>query len=137
MGRPERVFFWLEDPARAMEWMTSVTKTEIVHQAPNTVGTTFREYIEEKGRGTQMRGVVTDFVKNERIAFHLEGDFGTVEVDFTLEGKEEVTQLTRNAEIRFKGVSRVMSFFFGFYIKKKIIRQARSEFAKLKELCEY
>ncbi len=39
------------------------------------VGTTFREYIEENGRGTEMHGVVTNFVSNKRIALHIEGDF--------------------------------------------------------------
>jgi uncharacterized protein YndB with AHSA1/START domain len=133
---PEKVFYWLEDPCRVMEWMTSVTKTEIMKETPNMVGTTFREYIEENGRGTEMRGVVTDFVSNKRLAFHLEGDFNTAEVDFTLEEKEGMTQLTQNAEVHFKGILRVLSIFFGSFFKKKIMSQAQSEFARLKELCE-
>ena len=52
----DRVFGWLEDPNRAMEWMTSVTKGEIIEETSDIVGTTFREYIEENGRGTEMRG---------------------------------------------------------------------------------
>ena len=81
---PEKVFYWLEDPSRAMKWMTSVTRTEIIKDTPNKVGTTFREYIEENGRGTEMHGVVTDFVPNKQLGFHLEGDFNFVEVGFIL-----------------------------------------------------
>jgi len=70
----ERVFYWLGDPSRAMEWMTSVTKYEIINKTPDWVGTTFSEYIEENGRGTEMRGVVTEFEENKQIGMFLEGD---------------------------------------------------------------
>jgi len=133
---PEKIFYWLEDPSRAMEWMTSVSRTEIIKQASCMVGTTFREFVEENGRGTEMRGVVTDFVPPKHLAFHLEGDFNAVEVSYTLEPKGELTRLSQNAEIRFKGLLRVFSILFGPLFRKKIINQARSEFAKLKELCE-
>jgi uncharacterized protein YndB with AHSA1/START domain len=132
----EKVFYWLEDPGRAMEWMTSVTKTEIIKATPNMIGTTFREYIEENGRGTEMQGVVTDFVSNKRLAFHLEGDFNLAEVSFILEEEGEITQLTQNVEVHFKGMLRILSIFLGPFFKKKIISQAQREFAKLKELCE-
>ena len=133
---PEKIFYWLEDPSRAMEWMTSVSKTEIIKETPNMVGTTFRELLEENGRGTEMRGVVTDFVSNKRLAFHLEGEFNSVEVNYTLQEKGEITQLSQNAEIQFKGLLRVLSVLFSPIFKKKIKNQARREFAKLKELCE-
>ena len=31
---PEKVFYWLGNPERAMVWMTSVTKTELLHETP-------------------------------------------------------------------------------------------------------
>ena len=34
-----------------------------------------------------MRGVVTDFVLNKRMAFQLEGDYNRVDIDFN--GKED------------------------------------------------
>jgi uncharacterized protein YndB with AHSA1/START domain len=133
---PEKVFYWLEDPTRAMEWMTSVSKTEILKQVPGMAGTTFREFVEEGGRGTEMHGVVTEFVPGKRLAFHLEGDFNTVNVSYTLVEKGKLTQLSQIAEIRFKGPVRIFSMFFGPLFKRKIMKQARSEFATLKALCE-
>ncbi|MFC1481688.1 SRPBCC family protein [Candidatus Neomarinimicrobiota bacterium] len=133
---PEDVFYWLEDPGRAKEWMTSVSETEIIKETPKMVGTTFREIIEENGRKTEMRGVVTEFVSNKRLAFYLEGDFNSTDVCFILEGRDEMTKLTQNAEVHFRGVTRVFSLFLGPFFKKKIMNQARSEFARLKELCE-
>ncbi len=88
---PENVFYWLENPDRAMEWMTSVTKTEIIKETSNMIYTTFREYIEENGRGTEMHGIVTDFVSNKRLAFFLEGKYNSAEINFTLEEKEGFT----------------------------------------------
>ena len=67
--------------------MTSVSRTEIIEKTPDWIGTTFRETVEENGRGTELRGVVTDFVPDERMAFHLEGAFNTVDVVWTLKEK--------------------------------------------------
>jgi carbon monoxide dehydrogenase subunit G len=132
----DKVFYWLRDPSRAMEWMASVSRTELIDRTPNWIGTTFLETVEEDGRGTEMRGVVTDFVVNERMAFHLEGAFDTVDVVWTLQEKEQGTVVSQVAEVRFKGLMRVMSVLFGPAFKKKIMAQAQKEFATLKELCE-
>ena len=132
----EVVFGWLENPNRAMEWMTSVAKAEIIEETPDLVGTTFREYIEENGKGTEMRGVITACDKNARLAFHLEGDFNTVDVAFTLVGSGNTVRLTQTADIRFKGLVKVMSIVFAPAFGKKILKQSREEFARLKELCE-
>jgi uncharacterized protein YndB with AHSA1/START domain len=133
---PEKVFYWLEKPERARRWMTSVTKDKIVNETPNKVGTTFREYIEEDGRGIEMQGVITEFVSNKRFAVHLESKINSVDVCFDLEEKGSMTQLTQNVILRFKGMMKVLSVFLRSSIKKKIKNQAESELAQLKELCE-
>jgi uncharacterized protein YndB with AHSA1/START domain len=84
---PEIVFSWLVDPRRAIQWMTSVSKTEIIEETSDKIGTTFREIVEENGYETELRGIVTDFVLNKRITFHLEGDFNVVDVSYSLEEK--------------------------------------------------
>ena len=129
---PEKIFSWLEDPTRAMEWMTSVSKIEIIKYVPGMAGTTFREFVEENGRGTEMHGVVTDFAPNKRLVFHLEGDYNTVDVSYTLEENGKFTRLSQITEIRFKGQLRIFSIFFGPLFKRKIIKQARNEFDVLK-----
>jgi len=133
---PEEVFYWLGDPRRAMAWMTSVTKTEYITQTPNMIGSRFREYVEEDGQAAELRGVITDFTPNERIAFWLESDYNTAQVVFSLERRGESTLLTQDVDLRFRGVTRLLSIFFGPAFKKKITRQSQSEFARLKELCE-
>ena len=133
---PEKVFYWLEEPDRAMQWMTSVTGGEIVKETPNKVGTTFREYIEEEGRGIEMHGVISEFVSNERFAVRLGSKLNVVNVSFSLEEEGGATQLVQNVELQFKGMLKVLSVFLRASIKRKITSQAQSEFSRLKELCE-
>lgn len=135
-AKPAEVFYWLGDPIRAMEWMSSVSHTEIIEKTPNWIGTTFREAMEEDGRATELRGVVTDFVANERMAFHLEGEFNTVDVVWTLRDTGRTTEVCQAAEVRFKGLARVLSLVLTPVFKKKAAAQGRREFARLKELCE-
>ena len=119
-----------------MTWMTSVAGGEIIEQTPDMIGTTFRERVEENGRGTELRGVIKEWQPDERLAFHLEGEFNDADVLFTLEEVSGTTRVTQTAEVRFKGIVRIMSLFFGRSFKRNIRRQAESEFATLKALCE-
>ena len=133
---PGNVFSWLGTPERAMVWQSNISGTEILHETPNMIGTTFRETIEENGRGVEMRGVVTDYRENQLLAMHLDGKFNVVDVEWHLEEIGERTRLTLNSNIRFKSFIRVLSILMRPIFKKKIVAQLQGEFAKLKELCE-
>jgi uncharacterized protein YndB with AHSA1/START domain len=133
---PEKVFHWLNNPERAMAWMSSVSKTKLLHETPDMIGTTFREIVEENGQWTELQGVVTDYKPNQLIAFHLSGKFNVVDVEYHLEEIENRTRLTQNANIRFKSFMRVLSILIGPMFKNKIMEQLQKEFAELKELCE-
>jgi uncharacterized protein YndB with AHSA1/START domain len=132
----ERVFYWLEDPERAMKWMSSVSRSEIVEETPEKVGTRFREYVEENGRGLEMHGMITSWEENSRLGFHLESDVTVTDVEFTLDEERGVTRLTQSADMQFKGPLKIMSVLFGAAIVKRIKRQAHEEFLGLKRLCE-
>lgn len=134
--RPEEVFLWVKDPEKAMVWMTSVSKGEILHQTPDLVGTTFRETVEDEGRGTELHGMIIGYTPDESISFHLSGDYNVVDVEHRVEEIEGGTRLTTDANVRFKGLVWVMSLFMGATFKKKAIEQMQAEFARLKELCE-
>jgi uncharacterized protein YndB with AHSA1/START domain len=133
---PEKVFYWLSHPSRAMEWMTSVYKTEILHETPDMVGTTFREIIGDTGGSTEMRGVITGYVPNQKMAFHLEGDFNTIDVEYRLEQMGDITRLTQEADVQLQPIFQLFSFIIWPMFKKQISAQSKQEFAKLKELCE-
>jgi uncharacterized protein YndB with AHSA1/START domain len=133
---PEEVFYWLKDPEKAREWMTSVSETEMLSGAPNTVGSTFREVIKDQNGQTEMQGVVTGYRENELISFHLSGQYNTVDVEFLLEKIGERTRVTQNAEVCFRSFMKILSIFLSPAFKKQITAQSQAEFARLKELCE-
>ena len=132
----EQVWYWLGTPERAMVWQTNVSKTEILQETPNMIGTTFRETIEENGRGVEMHGVVTDYRDNQSLAMHLSGKYNVVDVEWRLEEIEEHTRLTVNARVRFKSFIKILSILMRPVFKKKIVAQLQEELARLKELCE-
>jgi len=134
---PEKVWYWLGTPERAMVWQTSVTKTEILQRTPNWIGTTFRETIEENGSGTQMEGVVTDYRENQALAMHLSGKYNVVDVEWRIEEMGEHTRLTIYSNIRFRSFIKILSIIIRPVFKKKITEQLQKEFATLKELCEH
>jgi len=105
---PQKVFYWLSDPNRAMEWQTSVVETEIISLTPEITGTTFREVIEENGRRTEMYGRIAGFKQNEMISFHLIGKFNTVDIQFTLQKSVSSTLLIQTAEIHFKSYLKIL-----------------------------
>ena len=100
------------------------------------IGTTFRETIEENGRGVEMHGVVTDYRDNQSLAMHLSGKYNVVDVEWRLEEIEEHTRLTVNARVRFKSFIKILSIIMRPVFKKKIVAQLQEELARLKELCE-
>ena len=69
---PDKVFYWVEEPERAKQWMTNVVHYEIIKETPNKLGTTFKETIEENGQQLEMLGEITKFIRNTKIAFYLE-----------------------------------------------------------------
>ena len=133
---PEKVWYWLGTPERAMVWQTNVSKTEILQRTPNWIGTTFRETIEENGKGTEMEGVVTDYRENQALAMHLSGKYNVVDVEWHIEERGEYARLTVYSNIRFKSFIKILSILIRPVFKKKIIEQLQVEFVKLKELCE-
>ena len=72
---PEEVWDWIGTPEKAMVWQTNVTKTEILQETPDMIGTTFRETIEENGHGVEMHGVVMGYRERGAVEklYHLSG----------------------------------------------------------------
>jgi len=135
-AEPSAVFAWIEDPQRAMQWQTSVVSGEIIKQTPGLVGTTFRETVEENGQSTELFGEITRFIPNQLIAFHLEGKFNVVDVSFRVEATASGSRVIQQADLRFKGVIRLISLFFRRSFRRKLAAQLQQEFARLKVLCE-
>ena len=133
---PAVVFSWVENPQKAMQWMTSVARGEILHETPERIGTTFREVVEENGSGVEIQGIITGYEPEHSISFHLESRVNVVVVKYHVEAVQNGSRLTQTANVRWKFPVNVLSLFMGAKIKQGISAQAQKEFGKLKELCE-
>lgn len=133
---PETVFSWLAKPEKAMVWMKSVSKTEMLNETPDMVGTTFREVVEEEGKGIVINGLVTGYDPCKMISFHLSSRIHVLDVEYIIEKRGDFVQLTVKSNILWKFPMNIISIFIGSKMKAGIITQLKEEFEKLKELCE-
>jgi carbon monoxide dehydrogenase subunit G len=133
---PEVVFSWLENPQKAMQWMTSVASEVITHETPERVGTTFREIVQDESGSMEMQGTITGFEANESIAFHLESKVNIVNVEYRVEKAGERTRLEYDANIEWKFPVNIISIFMGRKMRQGIFAQLQDELSKLKKLCE-
>lgn len=133
---PKVVFGWLEDPEKAMQWMTSVSGGEILHETPNRVGTTFREVVEDESDSMELHGTITGFEADKSIAFHLESRVNIVDVDYRVEKTDEGTRLDYDADIKWKFPVNIINIFMGNKMRQSILAQLQDELSELKRLCE-
>ena len=133
---PNVVFGWLENPEKAMTWMTSVSGGEILHETPDRVGTKFREIVKDESGSIEMHGMITDFEENKSIAFHLESKVNIVDVEYHVEKNDEGTRLDYQASVKWKFPVNIISIFMGKKMQQNILAQLQDELNRLKVLCE-
>ena len=133
---PEFVFPWIAEPDKAMQWQKNVKGGEILIDEPEVVGTTFKEQIEEGGESLEMVGVITQYIENQVIGFHLESKIHQVDVSYSLEALDNTSKITIDAIIKWKFPLNLMSILIGNKMKKGIAGQMEAEILELKRICE-
>ncbi len=133
---PEAIFPWIAEPEMAMKWQKNVKEGEIIVSNPEVVGTTFKELIEEDGKSLEMHGIITRFVENKNIGFHIKSKIHEFDVNYSLVETNKSTQVLIEAIIQWKFPMNVVCIFFGKMIKLKITKQLEAELVELKRLCE-
>lgn len=133
---PEVVFPWMAQPEKAMKWQKNVRGGEVLVSKPGMVGTTFKETIEENGRGLEMRGTITEYVENTVIGFHLESRIHAVDVRYSVAEVDRQSRISIVANIRWKFPMSIVSLFAGNKMARTLTRQLESEVLDLKRICE-
>ena len=133
---PEFVFPWIAEPDKAMQWQKNVKGGEVIINRPEVIGTTFKEEIEEGGNSLEMYGVITKFIRNQIIEFHLESKIHKVDVSYSVEELNKTTKIIVDARINWKFPINLLSIFIGNKMKKGIAEQMESEILELKRICE-
>lgn len=136
MKPPDIVFPWIAEPDKAMQWQKNVKEGEIIVSVPGVTGTTFREVIEEDGGSLEMVGVITRFIRDQLIEFHLESRLHKVDVAYAVEGTNDATRITVDAKINWKFPLNLLSIFIGQKMKKGIEDQMETEILELKGILE-
>jgi uncharacterized protein YndB with AHSA1/START domain len=133
---PQSVFTWIEQPEKARLWQTTVAATELLHESPGMVGTTFREVVAVGGRGLEMLGVVTRYEAHKAIAFHLDSRNHSLDVDDRVEPCAHGAQVTMRADVHWKFPMSIVSLFIGTRLRRNLLSEAQTEFTKLKQLAQ-
>ena len=133
---PDLVFPWIADPEKAMKWQKNVKGGEILINKPETIGTTFKEVIEEDGNSLEMQGEITKYIENEIIGFHLKSKIHEVDVSYTVEEINKATRLSIEAIVKWKFPMNIISLFIGKKIEEGLKNQLNSEVLELKRICE-
>jgi uncharacterized protein YndB with AHSA1/START domain len=133
---PSAVFKRLETPEMAKEWMKGIGDSEILHETPERIGTTFRERMESENGGLDMLGTITEFIPERVIAFRLESKIHTVAVRYSVEPQLSGSRLNIYSIIRFKFPMSIPSWFFGNKFMEETLSELTGECATLKRLCE-
>jgi len=133
---PDIVFSWLAEPEKAKVWMKGISKTEIIKNNAERIGTTFKEVMEENGKSIEMMGTITAYEPNRSIAFHLESRIHKLDVTYSTVGRGSLTTLIVASTIHWKFPMSILTAITGNKIKQGIVRQLDSELDELKKLCE-
>ncbi len=133
---PEVVFPWIADPDKAKQWQKKVKGGEILVEASEKIGTTFKETIEEDGNTLEMHGRITEYVEGERIGFHIESRIHAFDVRYSVEQIEKGSNVSTEINIRWKFPMNVISLFIGKKMEASLLEGIESEFLDLKQICE-
>jgi uncharacterized protein YndB with AHSA1/START domain len=108
--KPEVVFTRLESPEMAKEWQKGVGETEILHETPERIGTSFREMMTSAEGKLEMTGEIIEFIPDRAIAFRLESKLHEIRVRYSLEPLSTGTRLDIQSAIRWKFPMNILVF---------------------------
>jgi uncharacterized protein YndB with AHSA1/START domain len=132
---PTAAFAWLDDPERAARWQSNVRGSVIVSETPGRVGTTFRETVEESGRGTEVVGEITEYEPGSLIAFDLRSAYTTARVRYRITPKKSGAHLDVDGVVHFRSVMRLLEPLIGRAFTRRTHRPFDDELQRLRSLC--
>ncbi len=133
---PEIVFPWIADPEKAMQWQKNVKGGMIILEKPGKIGTTFEEVVEENGNSLKMKGIISEYIENEIIGFHLESKIHEFDVRYSVEDVNRNTKFSVEAIIHWKFPMSIISLFMKQKMETGLLEELESEFLDLKRICE-
>lgn len=131
----ETVFYWVVQPEAVLQWLGHLTAYEFTNDGDDWVGTTVRQVWDDDEENA-LTGTITAFDEHKHFRIELEGAKFSVSVDYTFEANDGKTLLAQETEFTYKGMTKVLEKTMGSRAKKSYEEQAKSNFARLIDLCE-
>ena len=131
----ETVFYWVVQPEAVLQWLDHLTAYEFTNEGDEWVGTTVHQ-VWDDDEDSALTGTITAFEEHKHFTIELEGGKFTVTVDYQFEDMGEKTRLTQETEFTYKGMTKVIEKTMGAKVKQSYEAQAKSNFARLMDLCE-
>ncbi len=134
---PERVFHWLDDPERVMQWAENVVENENLHETANKVGSTFRQVYDENGRRMEFMGEVLAYEKDRRLHITMTSKMFDLDVDYELVGIDgDGTRLVQDSTVSWKGMMKLIGPIMCKFMAKSGQDCMEKDFGRLKHLAE-
>ncbi len=110
---PEETFAYLADFTHTAEWDPGVVEARRLTPEPTGVGSRFELIGVFRGNRQRFEYVVTELEDGNRIALHGEGEKAMSDDAMTVSASDGGTRIAYEADIRLKGVFRVVEPFLG------------------------
>jgi hypothetical protein len=133
---PERVFYWLDDAERVMQWAKGVVENEDLVKTEAGVGSTFRQVFEENGKKMDFTGECTAYDTNKRLRVYLKSKMFDLDVDYMLEDLGGRTRLTQESDVKWNGFMKLIGPVCCLFMKKSGQKCMEDDFGRLKALAE-
>ncbi len=132
LHRPaHEVFAFLSDPQKLLLWQSNLLQSEMLTEGPLRLGSRFREVRRMGPRESEIRGEVSDFEMNRRLATRTETR-PQATVRYVLEPEEGGTHLHYEFALQSTGLMRLMEPMIGSSIRK----DSERDLQKLQQLLE-
>ncbi|MDP7015393.1 MAG: SRPBCC family protein [Pirellulaceae bacterium] len=133
---PSKVFYWLTDSDRLLEWVPNLIEHEEIENLDGVVGSTDRHVYLENDRRTEMEGVVVAYEQDERVATELRSKGFMLFLDYRLEDLGGSTRLTQDCDVVFRGFFKIIGICMGRLVKKGAEQKLAESFGVLKQKIE-
>jgi len=136
VSNPKKVFSWISEPEKAMQWQKGVKSFKIIQESSEKVGTSFKEEMNENGNTLEIFGEISAYTPDKLISFNLVSKIHSVFVNYSVSGDNNKSFVMLSSKIKWKFPMSLLSLMIGKKIKSKILKQTKSELKELKTLCE-
>lgn len=129
----EKSFKVFNDESRMSEWLYGFKSIERISGNPNEPGSRYKLIIEDQGKEFAMTEVMKAFEPDKRLAFLIDNEVMTIDVDIHFRETDTGTEITSSNTV--KGKNLFWRSLFPFY-KSTFQNKSQEDYLRLKKIIE-